>query len=65
MTNLFRSLFGYYQPIQFLVSGDPNNGTAVYEPCINWPYILSVLLFALVLYSFFRLLGIILGGSNR
>lgn len=65
MLDLFRTLFGTYSPIQSLVSGDPVEGTAVYSYSCDWSYIFNCIVFAIVLYCFFRLVGILLGGSNK
>lgn len=65
MLDLFRNLFGDYVPVQSVVSGSAIDGTATYVYSCDWSYIFNCLLFMLVLYCFFRLVGILLGGSNK
>ena len=63
MRDLMQSIFGVYQPVSYGVLDTEGNllYTAVADGAagVDWPYVGSVLLFALVLYSFFRLLGVI------
>lgn len=65
MLDTFRLIFGDYTPVQSLVSGDPLNGDAVYFYSIDWSYIFALIIVCIIIYSFFRLVGILLGGSNR
>lgn len=66
MKDVILSLFGAYEPVM-------TTGTAivdgVYESAqvvaggfagMDWPWIMTVLLFAVVLYSFFRMVGVLL-----
>lgn len=64
MKDLILTIFGVYEPVT----------TAVYDASgafvgqtvasgvagVDWPYIAGILLFAIVLYSFFRLVGMVL-----
>lgn len=65
MKDLILSLFGDYVPvINSTVAAD---GTVIEEVVsgmagVDWPWLMGVLLFAIVLYSFFRLVGVILRG---
>lgn len=65
MKDLILSLFGDYVPvINSTVAAD---GTVIEEVVsgmagVDWPWVMGVLLFAIVLYSFFRLVGVILRG---
>ena len=55
MRDLIVTIFGQYTPVV-----DPATGAvAVGFAGVDWPYLAGVLLFALVLYSFFRLLGVV------
>lgn len=65
MLDLFRDLFGDYVPVQSVVSGSAIDGSAVYQYSCDWSYIFNCICFIIVLYSFFRLVGILLGGSNK
>lgn len=63
MKELLLQIFGEYEPVTVSVISDA--GEEVKQIVggvagIDWPYVLGVLLFALVLWSFFRLLGVIL-----
>jgi hypothetical protein len=44
-------LEGVYEPVEVIVSGAAG---------IDWPWIIGALLFAIVLYSFFRMVGVLL-----
>lgn len=71
MKEMILSLFGSYEPVTYteyfqIASED---GTLVLDSFevvasglagVDWPWVMGVLLFAIVLYSFFRLLGVIL-----
>ena len=65
MKDLILSLFGDYAPVtNVTVTAD---GAAIEEVVsgmagVDWPWLTGVLLFAIVLYSFFRLVGVILRG---
>ena len=52
MLDLFHQLFGYYEPIVQLVSGDPLNGDAVYQCCIDWSYVFNLILVCIVVHRF-------------
>lgn len=54
MRDLIISIFGTYTPVTD-AAGTPLQGMAG----VDWPYLAGVSLFALVLYSFFRLLGVV------
>lgn len=56
MRDLIVTIFGQYTPVVDPVTGAVVGGFAG----VDWPYLAGVLLFALVLYSFFRLLGVVL-----
>lgn len=56
--DLFRALFGVYTPVSFTLA----DGTSVIPAGasgIDFEYVLSVALFALVVYCLFRLLGLL------
>lgn len=54
MRDLIISIFGTYTPVT------DTAGTALQGMAgVDWPYLAGVALFALVLYSFFRLLGVV------
>lgn len=63
MRALIESIFGVYTPITYDVLDAEGKVlyTAVADGTagVDWPYVAGVLLFALVLYSFFRLLGVV------
>lgn len=54
MKDLILSLFGAYTPV---MSGE---AVAFGLAGVDWPWVAGVLLFAIVLYSFFRLVGVLL-----
>lgn len=54
MRDLIISIFGTYTPVTD-AAGTALQGMAG----VDWPYLAGVALFALVLYSFFRLLGVV------
>lgn len=69
MKSLIVSLFGSYTPVmtQEIATYTAADGTVVTEAVsvvaagaagLDWPWIMGVLLFAIVLYSLFRLLGV-------
>lgn len=63
MEAILESIFGVYQPVTYSVTGADGTVSEVVAAGaagVDWPYILGVLLFALVLWSFFRLVGVIL-----
>lgn len=64
MLDIFRNLFGSYTPIQSLVSGDPSAGDAVYTYSMDWSAIFNYIIVCIAIYSIFRLIGILLGGSR-
>lgn len=55
MKSLLNTLFGVYEPI-----ADVNGVYAVGAAGVDWTYILGVLLFAICLYSFFRIVGAVI-----
>lgn len=69
MRDLIISIFGVYEPVTSMVSVvDESGAVQIIESVasgmagVDWPYVLGVFLFAIVLYSFFRLVGVVLGG---
>lgn len=55
MRDLIVTIFGTYTPVI-----DPvTNSVAAGAAGVDWPFIGGVLLFGLVLWSFFRLLGVV------
>ena len=65
MLDLFHQLFGYYEPIVQLVSGDPLNGDAVYQCCIDWSYVFNLILVCIVVHGILKLISIVLGGACK
>ena len=71
MKSLITQLFGTYTPIrtQEIISFTVDEVThsefidivASGAAGVDWPWVMGVLLFAICLWSFFRLLGILLG----
>ena len=63
MRALIESIFGVYTPVTYDVLGA--DGAVLYTAVadgaagVDWPYVAGTFLFALVLYSFFRLLGVV------
>lgn len=64
MTQLLTDIFGTYAPVMTEVYDEAGNyvGSVVASGMagVDWPYIAGVLLFAIVLVSVFKLLGVIL-----
>lgn len=60
MKDLVLSLFGLYEPVLKVVDGVsvPLDGLAG----VDWPWLMGAVLFAIVLYSFFRLVGVFFRG---
>lgn len=64
MKDLIQTIFGVYEPVTTMVFDA--EGVFVGETVasgvagVDWPYVAGVLLFAVVLYSFFRLVGVLL-----
>lgn len=56
MKDILIQLFGSYVPVTDSVTGSVVAGFAG----VDWPWIASAVLFGLVLYSFFRLVGVLL-----
>lgn len=56
MKTLLFNLFGAYEPMTAL---DANGDTMILEGWagVDWPYVLGVVAFLIVLYSFFRIIG--------
>lgn len=73
MKELLISLFGTYTPVTTESIHYYTFNEEVYAETIDmvasgaagldWPWIMGVVLFAICLWSFFRLLGILLGGK--
>lgn len=60
MKDLILSLFGPYEPVMMI-----QDGVEVVAPGlagVDWPWLMGACMFAIVLYSFFRLVGVILRG---
>ncbi len=63
MRDLIETIFGVYTPVTYEVLDA--NGAVLYTAVadgaagVDWTYVGGVFLFALVLYSFFRLLGVV------
>lgn len=57
---VFRCLFGSYEPIQSIVSGSVENGDVVYAYSVDWTYLFHAVFICIVLYSITRLIGILL-----
>lgn len=54
MKEILIAIFGVYEPLV-----DPVSGSYVYGVAgVDWPYVLGVLLFGVVLYCFLRLVGV-------
>lgn len=62
MKDLIVSLFGSYEPVMTSVAGDSVQVVASGMAGVDWEWIAGVVLFAIVLYSFFRLVGVLLRG---
>lgn len=63
MRDLLIQIFGAYQPVTttvFDATGEAISVVASGMAGVDWPYIAGVLLFGLVLYCFFRLVGVVL-----
>lgn len=60
MKDMVLSLFGPYEPVVNIV--DETEVVVSGMAGVDWPWVLTVLLFAIVLYSFFRLVGVLLRG---
>lgn len=71
MKSLIIRLFGSYTPVTYSeyfyytaadgsILGDYNEVVASGLAGVDWPWLAGVFLFAIVLYSFFRLLGVLL-----
>ena len=66
MKDLILSLFGAYEPVMTMethVVADVAQTVEVVAAGVagvDWPWVAGVLLFAIVLYSFFRLVGVLL-----
>lgn len=68
MRELIETLFGVYEPVTYeMVAYASDGAKEVYTVIasglagVDWTWLAGVGLFAIVLYSFFRLLGVILG----
>lgn len=56
-------IFGTYEPVTTAVvnaAGETVNAVASGMAGVDWPYIAGVFLFGVVLYCFFRLVGVLL-----
>lgn len=70
MKDILVAIFGTYTPVTTEVSVTAADGTVSTVAQVvsgmagvDWPYVLGVLLFAVILYSFFRLVGTVLKGA--
>lgn len=71
MKDFIISLFGVYEPVTYQVTeclGTTSEGVPITEICdvvasgaagLDWPWLMGVGLFAIVLYSFFRIVGVL------
>lgn len=63
MRDLIETIFGYYQPVMTDVYNEMGEyvGSTVASGSagVDWTYIGGVVLFAIVLWSFFRLVGVV------
>lgn len=59
MKDLLISLFGDYEPVLTVadIAGEQVEVVASGFAGVDWPWIMGVFLFAIVLYSFFRIVG--------
>ena len=63
MRDLIQTIFGVYTPVTYEVLGA--DGAVLYTAVadgaagVDWTYVAGVFLFSIVLYSFFRLLGVV------
>ena len=74
MKDLIVSLFGYYEPVMSqtpVVVTDVESALSTVQVVdtvasglagVDWPWIAGVFLFAIVLWSFLRLVGVLLNG---
>ncbi len=68
MKDLILTLFGAYEPVMTVEShvvADVVETVEIVAPGVagvDWPWLAGVALFAVVLYSFFRLVGVLLRG---
>lgn len=66
MKDLILSLFGAYEPVMTVETHVVVDVAQTVEVVaagvagVDWPWVAGVLLFAIVLYSFFRLVGVLL-----
>lgn len=62
MKAIVLSLFGTYVPVTTLASDGVTEVVASGFAGVDWPWLVGAGLFAIVLYSFFRLVGVLLRG---
>lgn len=65
------SMFGSYEPVSYTVSNTVQVGEEVYTDVydvianglagVDWPWVMGALCFVICLYSFFRIVGMVLG----
>lgn len=63
MKDVILAIFGAYEPVTTTVidaAGETVTAVASGLAGVDWPYIAGVLLFGVVLYCFFRLVGVLL-----
>lgn len=67
MLSLIESIFGSYEPISYQVYNAVSDTIESVIPSgmagVNWPYVLAVSLFGMVLYCVLRMLGGVLCGK--
>lgn len=67
MLSLIESIFGSYEPITYQVYNSVSDTVESIIPSgmagVNWPYVLAVALFGMVLYCILRMLGGVLVGK--
>lgn len=67
MLSLIESIFGSYEPITYQVYNAASDTIESIIPAgmagVNWPYVLALALFGMVLYCILRMLGGVLGGK--
>lgn len=64
MRSLIISIFGTYTPVETVIGVDSSDnliyGVAAGMAGVDWIYVAGVVLFAIVLYGFCRLVGVLL-----
>lgn len=62
MKDLLIQIFGSYQPVTYDISDGVTVSTVIAQGFagVDWPYVLGVLLFGLMIYSLMRIVGVFL-----